>query len=111
MLERGVCEIAPPAAPLRELRVGVPKTWTRLSRLPPRRGGIQTFVDEILRRLDPDSFSVFGPAESGSAAFDAAAGYEIHRYGGSVIPTPRVAKAVAAVAAATGAQLPRDAAS
>ncbi len=71
--------------------------------LPPRRGGIQTFVHEILRRLDPDSFAVFGPAESGSAAFDASAGYEIHRYGGSVIPIPRVAKAVAEVAAATGA--------
>ena len=71
--------------------------------LPPRRGGIQTFVHEILRRLDPDSFVVFGPAESGSAAFDASAGYEIHRYSGSVIPTPRVAKAVAETAAATGA--------
>ena len=71
--------------------------------LPPRRGGIQTFVHEILRRLDPDSFAVFGPAESGSAAFDASAGYEVHRYSGSVIPTPRVAKAVAEVAAATGA--------
>ena len=71
--------------------------------LPPRRGGIQTFVHEILRSLDPDSFAVFGPAESGSAAFDASAGYEVHRYSGSVIPTPRVAKAVAEVAAATGA--------
>lgn len=71
--------------------------------LPPRRGGIQTFVHEILRRLDPDSFAVFGPAESGSAAFDASAGYEVHRHSGSVIPTPRVAKAVAEVAATTGA--------
>jgi phosphatidylinositol alpha-1,6-mannosyltransferase len=72
--------------------------------LPPRPGGIQTFVHEIVRRQDPSSVVVLGPQEAGSAAFDASAGYEIHRHNGPIIPTPRVARRIREVAAGIGAE-------
>jgi len=59
--------------------------------LPPRTGGIQTFVHEILRRQDPQDIVVFG------------AGYEIHRHDGPIIPAPWVARRAAEVAAISGA--------
>jgi phosphatidylinositol alpha-1,6-mannosyltransferase len=71
--------------------------------LPPRTGGIQTFLHEVLRRQDPSDIVVFGPRQSGSETFDASAGYEIHRNDGPIIPTPWVAKRAAEVAAVTGA--------
>lgn len=72
--------------------------------LPPKPGGIQTFVHEIVRRQDPASVVVLGPREHGSAAFDATAGYEIHRHDGPIIPTPGVARRIREVAAVTGAE-------
>lgn len=71
--------------------------------LPPRTGGIQTFLHEILRRQNPQSVVVFGPSQEGSEEFDATAGYEIHRHDGPIIPTPGVARRAAEVAAVTGA--------
>jgi len=71
--------------------------------LPPRTGGIQTFLHEVLRRLDPQDIVVLGPRQDGSESFDASAGYEIHRHDGPIIPTPWVAKRAAEVAAVSGA--------
>lgn len=70
--------------------------------LPPKRGGIQTFLHEVLRRLDPASIAVMGPRAEGSEGFDSTAGYEIHRHNGPIIPTPSVARRVAEVAAVSG---------
>jgi len=72
--------------------------------LPPKPGGIQTFVHEVVRRQDPSSVVVLGPRDEASAAFDAVAGYEIHRYDGPIIPTPRVLRRIREVAAVTGAE-------
>jgi phosphatidyl-myo-inositol dimannoside synthase len=71
--------------------------------LPPRTGGIQTFLHEVLRRQDPRDIVVFGPRHEGSETFDATAGYEIHRHDGPIIPAPWVAKRAAEVAAISGA--------
>ena len=71
--------------------------------LPPRTGGIQTFLHEVLRRQDPQDIVVFGPRQIGGEAFDRSAGYEIHRHDGPIIPTPWVAKRAAEVAAISGA--------
>ncbi len=71
--------------------------------LPPRTGGIQTFLHEVVRRQDPASIVVLGPRQAGSESFDASAGYEIHRHDGPIIPTPWMAKRVAEVAAVSGA--------
>lgn len=72
--------------------------------LPPKPGGIQTFVHEIVRRQDPGSVVVLGPREANSADFDCIAGYEIHRHDGPILPTPRMARRIVEVASVTGAE-------
>jgi len=47
---------------------------------PPRQGGIQSFVHELARRLDPDKLTVYAPKWEGDAAFDAAADFEVVRH-------------------------------
>jgi phosphatidyl-myo-inositol dimannoside synthase len=47
---------------------------------PPRQGGIQSFVYELARRLDPDRLTVYAPKWDGDAAFDAAQAFEIVRH-------------------------------
>ena len=57
---------------------------------PPRPGGIQTFVWELLRRLDPDDVVVFASTWKDPAAFDAEAPFPIFREPGSVmLPRPQ----------------------
>jgi phosphatidyl-myo-inositol dimannoside synthase len=47
---------------------------------PPRQGGIQSFVHELARRLDPGKLTVYAPKWEGDAAFDAAADFEVVRH-------------------------------
>jgi phosphatidyl-myo-inositol dimannoside synthase len=47
---------------------------------PPRQGGIQSFVYELARRLDPDRLTVYAPKWDGDAAFDAAQPFEVVRH-------------------------------
>jgi phosphatidyl-myo-inositol dimannoside synthase len=47
---------------------------------PPRQGGIQSFVHELARRLDPDRLTVYAPKWDGDAAFDAAQPFEVVRH-------------------------------
>jgi phosphatidylinositol alpha-1,6-mannosyltransferase len=47
---------------------------------PPRQGGIQSFVYELARRLDPDRLTVYAPKWDGDAAFDAAQAFEVVRH-------------------------------
>jgi phosphatidyl-myo-inositol dimannoside synthase len=47
---------------------------------PPRQGGIQSFVYELARRLDPDLLTVYAPKWDGDAAFDAAQAFEVVRH-------------------------------
>ena len=70
--------------------------------LPPKPGGIQTFVHEIVRRLPSADVVVLGPRQSGSEDFDTNAGYEIHRHDGPIVPSPGVARRVAEIMAVTG---------
>ncbi|HUI04822.1 MAG TPA: glycosyltransferase family 4 protein [Acidimicrobiales bacterium] len=77
---------------------------------PPKVGGIQAYLWELWRRLDPASFAVLtASSHPGAAAFDAeqaAAGFRIERSGGAVLlPTPAAARRVRALARDTGASL------
>jgi phosphatidylinositol alpha-1,6-mannosyltransferase len=77
---------------------------------PPKVGGIQVYLWELWRRLDPGSFTVLTAASHpGAASFDAAAsrqGIGIERYGASVLlPSPALARRVRAKVAETGAGL------
>lgn len=68
----------------------VPKTLVVTNDFPPRPGGIQTFVWELLTRLDPAEVVVFASKWGGSEAFDDQAPFPVIRQPGSVmLPLPR----------------------
>jgi phosphatidyl-myo-inositol dimannoside synthase len=78
------------------------RTLVLTNDLPPRPGGIETFIHELLRRQPADSVVALGPAHDDSDAFDAQAPYEIVRHDSSVLPTPRMARRAVEVAKALG---------
>ena len=58
---------------------------------PPRPGGIQTFVHELVSRLDPESVVVYASSSKGATEFDAEQGFEVVRDRSSMLlPTPAV---------------------
>ena len=60
---------------------------------PPRHGGIQTFVGELVRRRPEGSVVVYTSSWGDTAAYDAAQPFPVIRYGRSVLlPTPDVAR-------------------
>ncbi|HSK24426.1 MAG TPA: glycosyltransferase family 4 protein [Egicoccus sp.] len=66
--------------------------------LPPRAGGIQQFVGNLLARVHPTSTLVVGPAGDDEAAgHDARQPYRTVRMPGAVVPTPSVVRRVLAV--------------
>jgi phosphatidylinositol alpha-1,6-mannosyltransferase len=69
--------------------------------LPPRAGGIQQFVANLLQRVHPDTTMVVGPAQAGADRYDATVPWQTVRSPlGAVIPTPRVLRLVRRTAAA-----------
>ena len=63
---------------------------------PPRAGGIQSFVQALVERLD--DVVVYAPAWKGAAAFDAEQNYAVHRHRTSLmLPTPGVARRAVAL--------------
>ena len=70
---------------------------------PPRPGGIQAFVHSLASRQPDGEVVVYASSWKGAAAFDAQQGFPVVRDATSVLlPTPRVARAVRAVARAEG---------
>jgi phosphatidylinositol alpha-1,6-mannosyltransferase len=56
---------------------------------PPRQGGIQTFLFELIRRLPPDRVSVYASDHPGAAEFDAQLPFPVRRHPtGLLLPTP-----------------------
>ncbi len=77
---------------------------------PPKVGGIQSYLWELWRRLDPASFTVLtASSDRGAAAFDreqAARGVRIERVGAKVlIPSPSLVARIRAIAERSGAGL------
>ncbi len=69
------------------------KTLVVTNDFPPRPGGIQTFVYELVRRRPPGSVVVFASTWRDPTAFDAAQTFPVVRYPHSVmLPTPDVAR-------------------
>ncbi len=67
--------------------------------LPPRHGGIESFIGELLQRTFLTTTHVFGPKGPKDApAFDAAQPYTVERRDGRVLPTPATFCAVCAAA-------------
>ncbi len=67
--------------------------------LPPRAGGIQQFVDNLLRRVHPGDTVVIGPADAEASAHDRAAPYRVVRHRAGIWPTPAVLRLTRRVAA------------
>lgn len=67
--------------------------------LPPRAGGIEQFVGNLLMRVHPTTTVVVGPAREDAAGHDQRVPYEVVRADGAVLPTPGVLRLVRRVAA------------
>jgi phosphatidylinositol alpha-1,6-mannosyltransferase len=62
---------------------------------PPRQGGIQTFLYELVRRLPADQVAVYASDHPGSAAFDAELPFPVRRHPtGLLVPTPAARRRV-----------------
>ena len=73
---------------------------------PPKLGGIQSYLWELWRRLDPADFAVLTTPHEGAAAFDAAQGFEVIRDQDRVLlPTPGLLRRINAHAARIDADL------
>lgn len=76
--------------------------------LPPRAGGIEQFVGNLLARVHPTSTLVLGPAPTDpveAAVHDRAQPYRTHRASGRVLPTAGVRRQVVALARAHRAEV------
>src|SRR5258708_19853790 len=73
---------------------------------PPRQGGIQSFVHELARRLDPERLTVYAPKWAGDAAFDAIQPFEVVRHPTSLmIGGPSVRRRAAELARSRQAEV------
>ncbi|MGH9110758.1 MAG: glycosyltransferase family 4 protein [Acidimicrobiales bacterium] len=73
---------------------------------PPKLGGIQSYLWELWRRLDPDTFTVLTAPYEGAAAWDAAQPFRVERgHEKLLLPTPSLARRIDALAGETGARL------
>jgi phosphatidylinositol alpha-1,6-mannosyltransferase len=73
---------------------------------PPKLGGIQSYLWELWRRLDPDTFTVLTTPYEGADAWDAEQPFRVVRTSQKVLlPTPSLARRIDALAAETGAGL------
>lgn len=89
------------------------KTLVLTNDFPPRGGGIETYIHEILRRQDPASIAVLaasGQSRSDGASrvdvieYDRGVGYQVARLRAGMWPTRRVAESAVAVARDLGCE-------
>ena len=73
---------------------------------PPKLGGIQSYLWELWRRLDPATFAVLTTPHEGADEWDAAQAFRVDRTPGKLLlPTASLARRIEALAAETGAGL------
>jgi phosphatidylinositol alpha-1,6-mannosyltransferase len=73
---------------------------------PPKLGGIQSYLWELWRRLDPATFTVLTTPYDGAGDWDAEQAFRVERTPERVLlPTPSLARRIDALAAETGASL------
>jgi phosphatidylinositol alpha-1,6-mannosyltransferase len=79
-----------------------PRTLVLTGHLAPGRGGVESFTEQLARRLPPESVVVMAPEMPGSAAADATLPWEVIRYPGRLVTSPGLAMRVNAVARSRG---------
>ncbi|HET6878416.1 MAG TPA: glycosyltransferase family 4 protein [Jatrophihabitans sp.] len=73
----------------------MPRTLVVTNDFPPRQGGIQSFVHQLLLRQPPGSVAVYASDHAGSADFDARQPFPVVRHPtGLLIPTPAARRRV-----------------
>jgi phosphatidylinositol alpha-1,6-mannosyltransferase len=73
---------------------------------PPKLGGIQSYLWELWRRLDPASFTVLTTPYEGARAWDATQPFRVERVAEKMLlPTPSLARRIDALAAEVGTRL------
>lgn len=73
---------------------------------PPKLGGIQSYLWELWRRLDPDSFTVLTTPHDAAAAWDAAQAFRVERVPQKMLmPTAAMVRRIDSLAGETGAGL------
>lgn len=73
---------------------------------PPRFGGIQSYLWELWRRLDPKSFAVLTTDHPGAGAFDRSQPFRVERIPARILlPTPGVRRRIVDLASEIGAGL------
>ncbi|HVL97943.1 MAG TPA: glycosyltransferase family 4 protein [Egibacteraceae bacterium] len=86
--------------------MSTPRTLWVTNDFPPRLGGIETFVSELVSRLDPAGVRVLAAAAPGDAEHDADLPFPVERIGRRpLLPTPAVTRRVRAAAAAHAADV------
>jgi phosphatidylinositol alpha-1,6-mannosyltransferase len=71
----------------------VPRILVVTNDYPPRAGGIQSFIEALVRRLPADEVVVYAPAWPGAAAYDTAEPHVVERHPGKLmLPIPTVAR-------------------
>ena len=89
---------APPAA--------IPKMLVVSADFPPRIGGVQRYVHDLVRSLPPGRAAVLAPRWRGCREFDDEQGFPVYRYGGTYLaPVSDAAKRVRSLVRETGAEL------
>ncbi len=70
---------------------------------PPRQGGIESFLSEVVRRLPPADVVVYARGQQGDKAYDAELDFPVVRNkSGIMVPEPRVAHRAAEIAKGEG---------
>ncbi|MDQ3990843.1 MAG: hypothetical protein M3245_00835, partial [Actinomycetota bacterium] len=84
----------------------IPRMLVVTNDFPPRVGGAQRYVHDLVRHLPADRVSVLAPRWRGWREFDAAQPYPVHRFAASMLtPVPEVAHRVRSLIRETGAEV------
>ncbi|MBI4259389.1 MAG: glycosyltransferase family 4 protein [Actinobacteria bacterium] len=82
----------------------VPMTLVVTNDFPPRVGGVQQYVHNLVTHLPPDRVAVFAPRWEGWREFDSQQPFPVHRFAARTLwPTPEVATRVRDLIRETGA--------
>jgi phosphatidyl-myo-inositol dimannoside synthase len=86
--------------------VDVPRTLVITNDFPPRVGGVQQYVFNLVSNLPPDRVGVLAPNWPGWREHDGALPFPVYRFPPTTLwPTPQLARKVRMVATETGAEL------
>lgn len=98
--------VTPPEPDLRSRPTSPPRLLVVTNDFPPRVGGVQRYVHDLVRHLPPDRVTVLAPAWPGWREFDRTQPYPVRRYaGGYLAPVPDALRRVRSLLRESGAEM------